>query len=295
MWRPTEGRVGPSEGRHRRGGPRRCAPRRSSRGQGRPTTRPLLWGGSETRVGAPQGHPPSPPPKGVLTEPRFSGLRDQRPEVGAVMGVWGHAIASLFGSRTAPPHETQRPPPPPPRVTFRRVVVSLRGPGQSPVRPFACCVGSLRSVGRCGRCSCGCRFRVRGARGWVCWGCDGCGGVCRLCVSGAQWGLWWLWRGSFDWFCCPHTSVPPPHPDEDASERSWAQWWWSGRLPPSTSGGCCWAGGGGAVHFCGGGDVVWVCVSGGGGGTLWPWPTGTEMGRHAPRRLRHHPFLQDHQ
>ena len=39
--------------------------------------------------------------------------------------------------------------PPPPRVTFRRVVVSLRGPGQSPVRPFACCVGSLRSVGRC--------------------------------------------------------------------------------------------------------------------------------------------------
>ena len=40
-----------------------------------------------------------------------------------------------------------------PRVTFRRVVVSLRGPGQSPVLPFACCVGSLRSVGRCGRCS----------------------------------------------------------------------------------------------------------------------------------------------
>ena len=43
-----------------------------------------------------------------------------------------------------------------PRVTFRRVVVSLRGPGQSPVRPFACCVGSLRSVGCCGRCSCWC-------------------------------------------------------------------------------------------------------------------------------------------
>ena len=42
---------------------------------------------------------------------------------------------------------------PPPRVTFRLVVVSLRGPGQSPVLPFACCVGSLRSGGRCGRCS----------------------------------------------------------------------------------------------------------------------------------------------
>ena len=48
-------------------------------------------------------------------------------------------------------------------VTFRRVVVPLRGPGQSPVLPFACCVGSLLSVGRCGRCSCWCRFRVRGA------------------------------------------------------------------------------------------------------------------------------------
>ena len=47
--------------------------------------------------------------------------------------------------------------------TFRRVVVSLRGPGQSPIRPFACCVGSLCSVGRCSRCSCWCRFRVRGA------------------------------------------------------------------------------------------------------------------------------------
>ena len=43
--------------------------------------------------------------------------------------------------------------PPPPRVTFRPVDVPLRGPGQSPARPFACCVGSLRSVGRCGRCS----------------------------------------------------------------------------------------------------------------------------------------------
>ena len=56
------------------------------------------------------------------------------------------------------------PDPPPPCVTFRLVVVSLRGPGRSPVLPFACCVGSLRSVGRCGRCSRWCRFRVRGAQ-----------------------------------------------------------------------------------------------------------------------------------
>ena len=38
----------------------------------------------------------------------------------------------------------------PPCVTFRPVAVSLRGPGRSPVLPFACCAGSLLSVGRCG-------------------------------------------------------------------------------------------------------------------------------------------------
>ena len=76
--------------------------------------------------------------------------------------------------------------PPPLRMTFRLVVVPLRGPGQSPVRPFACCVGSLLSVGRCGRCSCWCRFRIRGAPSLVYRGCAGCGGMCRLCVSGAR-------------------------------------------------------------------------------------------------------------
>ena len=54
--------------------------------------------------------------------------------------------------------------PPPPCVTFRLVVAPLRGLGQSPVLPLACCVGLLLSVGRCGRCSCWCRFRVRGAQ-----------------------------------------------------------------------------------------------------------------------------------
>ena len=73
--------------------------------------------------------------------------------------------------------------PPPPCVTFRRVVAPLRGPGRSPVLPFACCVGLLLSVGRCGRCSCWCCFRVRGAQWLVCWGC---GMVCRWRVSGAQ-------------------------------------------------------------------------------------------------------------
>ena len=72
-----------------------------------------------------------------------------------------------------------------PCVTFRLVAVSLRGPGQSPVLPFACCVGSLRFVGRCGRCSCWCCFHVRGAKWLVYRGCVGCG-RCRLCISGAQ-------------------------------------------------------------------------------------------------------------
>ena len=35
----------------------------------------------------------------------------------------------------------------PPCVTFRLVAVPLWGPGQSPVLPFACCVGLLLSVG----------------------------------------------------------------------------------------------------------------------------------------------------
>ena len=78
------------------------------------------------------------------------------------------------------PHKLDCPQPPPPCVAFRLVVVSLQGPGQSPVLPFACCVGSLRSVGRCGRCSCWCRFRVRGAQRLVCRGCAGCGMVSPL-------------------------------------------------------------------------------------------------------------------
>ena len=49
-------------------------------------------------------------------------------------------------------------------VTLRRVVVPLRGPEQSPVLPFTCCVGLLLSVGCCGLCSCWCRFRIRGAQ-----------------------------------------------------------------------------------------------------------------------------------
>ena len=84
------------------------------------------------------GEPPAAP------GPRLSGTR----------GGWGGGMAAW-----APPPDL-----PPPCVTFRRVVVPLRGPGQSPVLPFACCVGSLRSVGRCGRCSCWCRFRVCGAQ-----------------------------------------------------------------------------------------------------------------------------------
>ena len=67
--------------------------------------------------------------------------------------------------RPPPPPRAQTvvcPSMPPPCVTFRLVVAPLRGPGQSPVLPFACCVGSLLCVGRCGRCSCWCRFRVRG-------------------------------------------------------------------------------------------------------------------------------------
>ena len=86
------------------------------------------------------------------------------------------AIKEIAKAPTCTAKEKRSPPPfkqspaGTPRVTFRRVVVPLRGPRQSPVLPFARCVGSLRSVGRCGRCSCWCRFRVRGAPSLVCRG-----------------------------------------------------------------------------------------------------------------------------
>ena len=98
-------------------------------------------------------------------------------------------------------------------MTFRRVVVPLPGFGQSPVLPFACCVGSLRSVGRCSRCSCWCRLRSRSPVAGVlrlCWMWHGVPfvrqrrpvvGVLKLC---------WLLQGSFDCFSGPHTSVLRP-------------------------------------------------------------------------------------
>ena len=103
---------------------------------------------------------------------------------------------------------------PPPCVTFRPVVVSLRGPGQAPVLPFACCVGSLRSAGRCGRCSCWCHFRVRGAQWLVCRGCAGwCGG--RLTVFAA------------------HTPPSSGRPDcRDSPPPPPAQWGWVVKRSP---------------------------------------------------------------
>ena len=65
--------------------------------------------------------------------------------------VW--ALRNGFESEQKPGPQPSTHRPPPPRATCRRVAVSLRGPGKSPVLPFACCVGSLRSAGRCDRCS----------------------------------------------------------------------------------------------------------------------------------------------
>ena len=69
-------------------------------------------------------------------------------------------------------------------MTFCRVAVSLRGPGRSPVLPFACCVWLPRSVTRCSRCSRWCRLHVRGAQLLV-RGCTGCCGG-RLTVFAAH-------------------------------------------------------------------------------------------------------------
>ena len=51
--------------------------------------------------------------------------------------------------------------------------VSLRGPRQSPIPPFACCIKSMLSNSRCGLCSSWCSFRVRGAQYLAYWGCTG--------------------------------------------------------------------------------------------------------------------------
>ena len=103
---------------------------------------------------------------------------------------------------------------PPPPVPFRPVAVSLRGPGQSPVLPFACCVGSLRSVGRCGRCSfCGVVSASAGPSSWRTGGyAGGCGGsfeaLCCPSPHRVQVGHHTPRRGSV---CVrPHRSTPPP-------------------------------------------------------------------------------------
>ena len=94
----------------------------------------------------------------------YCGVHGQGPIPGLTQWL-SQAMAYRYRGRGGGGGAAWAPPPdPPPCVTFRRVVVPLRGPGQSPVLPFACCVGSMRSVGRCGRCSCWCRFRVRGAQ-----------------------------------------------------------------------------------------------------------------------------------
>ena len=92
----------------------------------------------------------------------------------AIIRVSATANTNSPGLVPPPPLVLPHPREDAPCVTFRLVVAPLRGPGRSPVLPFACCVGSLLSVGRCGRCSCWCRFRVCGAQRLVCWDCAEC-------------------------------------------------------------------------------------------------------------------------
>ena len=100
----------------------------------------------------------------------------------------------------------------PPCLTFRRGVVSLRGPGQSPVLPFTASVAAfcrplrpvlllvsfLRS-----------RSPVVGVLG-LCWMWQDVPFACQRRPVVGVLGLCWLLRGSFDCFWCPHTSVLRP-------------------------------------------------------------------------------------
>ena len=121
------------------------------------------------------------------------------------------------------------PPPPPPIVTFRRVAVCLQGPGQSPVLPFACCVGSMLSVGRCGRCSLWCGFHVMWPSSWravrvvlrvagivygFCCPLSSTSRSSTTCLAGG---------GDRDWCAVspsPDATPPPPCPDTGLSKHS---------------------------------------------------------------------------
>ena len=74
--------------------------------------------------------------------------------------LWRGAVSGL----PSIPHHFSSAPPPPPLCDILSGCCFFTGPWTVTRFPFACCVGSLRSVGRCGRCSCWCRFRVRGAQ-----------------------------------------------------------------------------------------------------------------------------------
>ena len=84
----------------------------------------------------------------------------------------------------------------PPCVTFRRVAVSLRGPGQSPVLPFACCVGCCVLSAAAAAARAGVISAFAEPRGW----CAGAvlvaaGAVCALAVPSS-------WRTGGCAGCC---------------------------------------------------------------------------------------------
>ena len=165
---------------NRRDSPRASCPQVTERDRDRPPPPRDADGPTNRRHGGAEGLGAAP---AVTKVPIFS---SRAPRNTQVLGRQANSLRTVCRvySRSSAFHLRRGGPPPPPCLTFRPVVAPLRDPGQSPVLLFACCVGSLHSDG--GRCSCWCRFRVRGAQWLVCWGCAGCGGVCRLRVSGAQ-------------------------------------------------------------------------------------------------------------
>ena len=91
--------------------------------------------------------------------------------------LWGTAPALILvphhqAPGAAPDLHCLKPAQTPPRVTFHRVAVSLRGPGQSPILPFTCCV--LLAAAAC--VPAGVVFALAESSGWrigVCAGCCG--------------------------------------------------------------------------------------------------------------------------
>ena len=124
-----------------------------------PVCCPCLVAPSAYLLRWPPSPQPTPMPASLPASPACLGFRLRAPVVPPkLLNIFTIGTFSEGWCSSGP----LNPPTPTPCVTFRRIVVPLRSLDSHPFFPSH--AASLLSVGRCGRCSCWCRFRVRGAQ-----------------------------------------------------------------------------------------------------------------------------------